>query len=134
MKEYSAWRVLKPAAMRPHLRTRRGSIDAFVSFIPLFLSLFCRPTFPQVYIDGEFYGGCDITVGERLTTLICEQRNFHCQSRALTPISCSCSCVPGRHPRGVSREGSCKLSVVAGSSRLLPSGRRSVIDISRVRR
>lgn len=20
------------------------------------------PTFPQVYIDGEFFGGCDITV------------------------------------------------------------------------
>ena len=22
------------------------------------------PTFPQVYIDGEFYGGCDIMIGE----------------------------------------------------------------------
>ena len=22
------------------------------------------PTFPQVYIDGEFYGGCDILIGE----------------------------------------------------------------------
>ncbi|CAI9111637.1 OLC1v1011900C1 [Oldenlandia corymbosa var. corymbosa] len=22
------------------------------------------PTFPQLYIDGEFFGGCDITVGE----------------------------------------------------------------------
>ena len=22
------------------------------------------PTFPQVYIDGEFFGGCDITLGE----------------------------------------------------------------------
>lgn len=21
------------------------------------------PTFPQLYIDGEFFGGCDITVG-----------------------------------------------------------------------
>lgn len=21
------------------------------------------PTFPQVYIDGEFYGGCDIMIG-----------------------------------------------------------------------
>ena len=21
------------------------------------------PTFPQVYIDGEFYGGCDILIG-----------------------------------------------------------------------
>lgn len=24
------------------------------------------PTFPQLYIDGEFFGGCDITVGEYL--------------------------------------------------------------------
>ena len=23
------------------------------------------PTFPQVYIDGEFYGGCDILIGAR---------------------------------------------------------------------
>ena len=22
------------------------------------------PTFPQVYINGEFYGGCDIMIGE----------------------------------------------------------------------
>lgn len=22
------------------------------------------PTFPQVYIDGEFFGGCDIMIGE----------------------------------------------------------------------
>ncbi|KAK1318959.1 hypothetical protein QJS10_CPB04g00014 [Acorus calamus] len=22
------------------------------------------PTFPQLYIDGEFFGGCDITVGK----------------------------------------------------------------------
>ena len=21
------------------------------------------PTFPQIYIDGEFYGGCDIMIG-----------------------------------------------------------------------
>lgn len=24
------------------------------------------PTFPQLYIDGEFFGGCDITYGKRL--------------------------------------------------------------------
>jgi monothiol glutaredoxin len=24
------------------------------------------PTFPQLYIDGEFFGGCDITVGKLL--------------------------------------------------------------------
>lgn len=22
------------------------------------------PTFPQAYIDGEFFGGCDIMIGE----------------------------------------------------------------------
>lgn len=25
------------------------------------------PTFPQLYIDGEFFGGCDITVGKLYT-------------------------------------------------------------------
>ena len=25
------------------------------------------PTFPQVYINGEFYGGCDIMIGEPLS-------------------------------------------------------------------
>lgn len=25
------------------------------------------PTFPQLYIDGEFFGGCDITYGKELT-------------------------------------------------------------------
>lgn len=23
------------------------------------------PTFPQVYINGEFYGGCDIMIGKK---------------------------------------------------------------------
>jgi monothiol glutaredoxin len=27
------------------------------------------PTFPQLYIDGEFFGGCDITVGKLLYVL-----------------------------------------------------------------
>lgn len=27
------------------------------------------PTFPQLYIDGEFFGGCDITVGKQRTGL-----------------------------------------------------------------
>jgi hypothetical protein len=27
------------------------------------LHLFCTSSFPQVYIDGEFYGGCDIMIG-----------------------------------------------------------------------
>ena len=26
------------------------------------------PTFPQVYIHGEFYGGCDIMIGEQPST------------------------------------------------------------------
>jgi len=31
------------------------------------------PTFPQLYVDGEFFGGCDITVGESssLATALC---------------------------------------------------------------
>lgn len=28
------------------------------------------PTFPQVYIEGEFYGGCDIMIGESHAGLI----------------------------------------------------------------
>lgn len=28
------------------------------------------PTFPQVYIDGDFYGGCDIMIG-RVSLSIC---------------------------------------------------------------
>lgn len=27
------------------------------------------PTFPQVYIDGEFFGGCDILIGMNKLTL-----------------------------------------------------------------
>lgn len=27
------------------------------------------PTFPQVYIDGEFYGGCDIMIGISLLSI-----------------------------------------------------------------
>ena len=30
------------------------------------------PTFPQLYIEGEFFGGCDITVG----MLLCSVYNF----------------------------------------------------------
>lgn len=26
------------------------------------------PTFPQVYIDGEFFGGCDIMIGKSLSS------------------------------------------------------------------
>lgn len=28
------------------------------------------PTFPQLYIDGEFFGGCDITVGKSSVLII----------------------------------------------------------------
>lgn len=37
-----------------------------------------RPTFPQVYIDGEFFGGCDITVGAKRQPLLC--------ARAAAPV------------------------------------------------
>ena len=30
------------------------------------------PTFPQVYIDGEFYGGCDILIGAPARHTACE--------------------------------------------------------------
>lgn len=42
------------------------------------------PTFPQLYIDGEFFGGCDITVGKFLFLLFfvmiynCYHFNFEC--------------------------------------------------------
>lgn len=35
------------------------------------------PTFPQVHINGEFYGGCDIMIGE-----LCMEN----------PVACSASC------------------------------------------
>lgn len=28
------------------------------------------PTFPQLYIDGEFFGGCDIVIGKSVMFLI----------------------------------------------------------------
>lgn len=37
------------------------------------------PTFPQLYVEGEFFGGCDITVGELISVLIwfCCFTSFH---------------------------------------------------------
>lgn len=35
------------------------------------------PTFPQVYIDGEFYGGCDIMIG-RVSASICLPGHAKC--------------------------------------------------------
>ena len=29
------------------------------------------PTIPQVYVDGEFVGGCDIILGSKLILVIC---------------------------------------------------------------
>lgn len=40
------------------------------------------PTFPQVYIDGEFYGGCDIMIG-RMSVSICTLN-----ASALIGLSC----------------------------------------------
>ncbi len=37
------------------------------------------PTFPQVYIDGEFYGGCDIMIG-RVFVSICPPGHAKCVS------------------------------------------------------
>ena len=38
------------------------------------------PTFPQVYINGEFYGGCDIMIGERPLTPPGAPSSSHCQT------------------------------------------------------
>ena len=35
------------------------------------------PTFPQLYIDGEFFGGCDITLGKQLRILAFNLRIFN---------------------------------------------------------
>jgi len=32
------------------------------------------PTFPQVYIGGEFYGGCDIMIGAALATALVQKQ------------------------------------------------------------
>ena len=36
------------------------------------------PTFPQVYISGEFYGGCDIMLGARATSCLLYATNSAC--------------------------------------------------------
>ena len=49
------------------------------------------PTFPQVYIDGEFYGGCDIMIG-MVQSSICRNQGV-CRSAAFTlPPSKSSPC------------------------------------------
>lgn len=35
------------------------------------------PTFPQVYINGEFYGGCDIMIGEQPLAPLGASRKSH---------------------------------------------------------
>jgi monothiol glutaredoxin len=39
------------------------------------------PTFPQLYIDGEFFGGCDITLGKQLGILTFILRIFNMHKR-----------------------------------------------------
>lgn len=34
------------------------------------------PTFPQLYIEGEFFGGCDITIGKLLKVLTYDDTEF----------------------------------------------------------
>ena len=38
------------------------------------------PTFPQLYIDGEFFGGCDITVGNKLLYVFVDSFIHRCSS------------------------------------------------------
>ena len=55
--------------------------------------------FPQVYVDGEFFGGCDIMIGEWLQTLLSNvschastsvnTRHMPCESRMLQSPSIS---------------------------------------------
>ena len=43
------------------------------------------PTFPQVYIGGEFFGGCDIMIGEDLDLRASRAcRSFVCTHSVLT--------------------------------------------------
>lgn len=44
------------------------------------------PTFPQVYIDGEFYGGCDIMIGRLLVGGSCGKSRC-CQYSHAVPWS-----------------------------------------------
>ena len=43
------------------------------------------PTFPQVYINGEFYGGCDIMIGEPLSQH-CHRITHSCFGRPPFPV------------------------------------------------
>lgn len=50
------------------------------------------PTFPQVYINGDFYGGCDIMIGDALLCIqsfSCSMRHSHPCMDAVPSISCS---------------------------------------------
>ena len=44
------------------------------------------PTFPQLYIDGEFFGGCDITLGKHLQAFLTQAIVFLLQSAHLVII------------------------------------------------
>ena len=43
------------------------------------------PTFPQVYINGEFYGGCDIMIGATFSAVVLPLltwSSYHLQTNA----------------------------------------------------
>lgn len=42
------------------------------------------PTFPQLYIEGEFFGGCDITIGKLLEQLTYDDTEFFPLLKTLT--------------------------------------------------
>jgi monothiol glutaredoxin len=44
------------------------------------------PTFPQLYIDGEFFGGCDITLGKLLQAFLTQAIVFLLQSAHLVIV------------------------------------------------
>ena len=56
MKEYSMWWVLS-LDRRALARTKSLTRSLAHSLTRYSLGSFARPTFPQVYVDGEFYGG-----------------------------------------------------------------------------
>lgn len=104
MKEYSAW-CAQEASLCPFSLKQTGCLTSWGD--P------CRPTFPQVYIDGEFFGGCDITVGTRgaLVFAVRSALGHQCCSFLILFVCLARrSCVSGWNAEGVGREGARQLS------------------------
>jgi monothiol glutaredoxin len=45
------------------------------------------PTFPQLYIDGEFFGGCDITLREQHRAPALNSLIFNMQCKSRLPVT-----------------------------------------------